>query len=441
MLKPILCAAAVTAALTLSACGTAPTEAEKPETETMEQTTEDTEETETLDYDTYHYDPNGLDPAETKTLEQYAPAYFDFGTKVLSATKTNTNVLFSPVSLSRPLGLTMNGAEGTTKEEMENVIGIDQDALNETSKSLGTLWKNTDVMSVADALWLKEGLGLNPEFERIASNYYSGNLQMTPFDDSTVAQINQWADENTKGMIKEIIDQAPNSESDMIITDAVAFDDKWASPYEKDEIQKEADFTMQDGTIKKVDLMKETSGARYIEGDNWTGFVKSYDEGTFDFVALLPNDKSQDVKEFLTSLKGEDVTKAIDTYGDYILTDALPEFSFTRDMNLAGPLQKLGMKRVFTDNADLTGLILDAKDQKRPNRISDVIQKTFIEVTPEGTKAAAVTMETLELSSAAVIDSPEPEHKEVICDRPFAYLIVDHSTNVPVFMGTFGNPA
>ena len=64
--------------------------------------------------------------------------------------------------------------------------------------------------------------------------------------------------------------------------------------------------------------------------------------------------------------------------------------------------------------------------------ISQIIQKTHIELDREGTKAAAVTAVVL---CEACIEEPI-QVKEVRLDRPFVYMIVDTATETPVFIGS-----
>ena len=64
--------------------------------------------------------------------------------------------------------------------------------------------------------------------------------------------------------------------------------------------------------------------------------------------------------------------------------------------------------------------------------ISRVIHKTHIEVNRSGTRAAAAT--AIEMKCMAAME-PE-EMRSVICDRPFAYAIVDVESGLPVFLGT-----
>ena len=86
------------------------------------------------------------------------------------------------------------------------------------------------------------------------------------------------------------------------------------------------------------------------------------------------------------------------------------------------------MKQAFTDEANFTkaspqGLILN-----------DVVQKTHIELGPQGVKAGAATKAEVNLSAAVT------EHR-VVLDRPFLFLIVDNESSLPVFIGALYSPA
>ena len=85
------------------------------------------------------------------------------------------------------------------------------------------------------------------------------------------------------------------------------------------------------------------------------------------------------------------------------------------------------------------GLPLDG-DYARLGRddlaISQVVQKTFLEVDEDGTEAAAATGVTVGVSAAA----PQ-EMRTVTFDRPFLFLLTDTQTRSPLFITVVNDPA
>ena len=111
----------------------------------------------------------------------------------------------------------------------------------------------------------------------------------------------------------------------------------------------------------------------------------------------------------------------------------MPEFKSDYQVGLNEILMQLGVKDAFSDaTADLTGIAEPAGGRLY---VSKVIHKSHIEVDRKGTKAAAATGITLDVKGAM----PAKEFKEVICDRPYAYAIVDTVSMNPVFIGTVNN--
>ena len=61
----------------------------------------------------------------------------------------------------------------------------------------------------------------------------------------------------------------------LVLVNAVAFDAKWAAPYEKSQI-KDGSFTNADGSSKTVPMMTG-SESDYLEQDGAVGFLRYYD--------------------------------------------------------------------------------------------------------------------------------------------------------------------
>ena len=68
--------------------------------------------------------------------------------------------------------------------------------------------------------------------------------------------------------------------------------------------------------------------------------------------------------------------------------------------------------------------------------LSDVLHKALLEVTEEGTVAAAATAAIMATRSISI--QPPPER--VVFDRPFAIAIEDAESGAPLFVGLVATP-
>jgi serpin B len=100
-------------------------------------------------------------------------------------------------------------------------------------------------------------------------------------------------------------------------------------------------------------------------------------------------------------------------------------------MTLNDPLKALGMRRAFSNEADFSAMA------DEPLFVSEVKQKSFVEVNEEGTEAAAVT--TVTMHAMAVFRPEKPF--EMIVDRPFLFVIGDDQTRSILFLGVVHDPA
>ena len=69
--------------------------------------------------------------------------------------------------------------------------------------------------------------------------------------------------------------------------------------------------------------------------------------------------------------------------------------------------------------------------------LGQVLHRAFLAVGEKGTRAGAATSVVVDATSAMPVEEP----KVVILDRPFLYAIWDLEANLPVFLGTFTDPA
>ncbi len=381
---------------------------------------------------------NLMEGIEVKAAEKEAPAsekltgVVDFSVELLQkcmAADDGKNTILSPASVLYALAMTANGAKGDTLAQLEDVLGMSLEELNTTMP--GALREKLDKkykLNLANSIWFTEenDFEVNQEFLKKNAENYGAEIYQTVFDDTAKDAINEWVDENTDGMIKNILDKIP-AEAVMYLVNAVAFDAEWNNIYKEYNVHS-GEFTNEQGEKATVDFMHSEEDY-YLEDEYATGMLKHYAGREYAFAALLPKE-GVSVAEYVQTLSGTGIQKMLGEARTISVGVKLPKFTCESDYSMADILSEMGMPDAFGAKADFTGI--GSVPEGEHLSISRVLHKAKIEVDERGTKAGAATMVEVVTESAL-----EPrEYKEVFLDRPFVYMIIDCETNLPIFMGT-----
>ena len=343
------------------------------------------------------------------------------------------DLLISPLSVSQAIAMATNGANGNTKAEMEKLLGdtLDIDALNKYYKYYVTMLTNSAnaKLHLANSLWIRDDeskIQVPKDYLQTTADYYNADAFSAPFDDSTVADVNNWVNYHTHEMIPSLLDTMdPNWI--MILINALAFEADWGDPYKDYQVHDET-FHGYDGDIT-AEMMYCTLYA-YLEDEHAKGFIKNYEDGEYSFVAILP-DEDLTVNEYIDQMTGDSLQRFLKSRQNKKTYTSLPKFQYEYSLTMNDMLRALGMKEAFDPSkADFTGL-----NSLGNTSIDTVLHKTFIQVDNRGTRAAAVTAI---IAAGAALEQEKP--KEVYLDRPFIYMILDNRTQLPIFIGYVLHP-
>ena len=106
----------------------------------------------------------------------------------------------------------------------------------------------------------------------------------------------------------------------------------------------------------------------------------------------------------------------------------LPKFTTSTEVVLNDAVSKLGAPSIFNGAANF-------KNMSDANIfISKMLQKAKIEVSEEGTKAAAITAGMVAMTA---LDPNEPRHVKFHANRPFVYIITEKQTGAIFFIGQY----
>ena len=344
------------------------------------------------------------------------------------------NIMISPMSVSYALGMTYNGAAGTTLDAFNEVLhfgGLTNQEVNESYKDLMDQLLNLSEeveFALANSIWYKEGYPVLEDFIKTNEDYFNAAIREADFSDpKTVDLINGWIEDQTNDKIKDMLDQIPEDVI-MYLINAIYFNANWKYEFPKGDTY-EGDFKLENGSQTAVDYMVVEGDFQYTSNDDFTAVELPYSDSSFSMLVMLPNQENS-VSSLTESLDVDSWDSWFEHSQRLGVRVVLPKFKYEFKDLLNNPLKTLGLEVAFSDNADFSRIV--------PGRklcISRVIHQTFIDVQEEGTEAAAATIvEIKELSSQG--GGPITFH----ADHPFLYLIKENSTGAIVFMGKVGRP-
>ena len=370
--------------------------------------------------------PRQLSVGEAKLITSSNAFAFDLLAAVNSADRAG-NVFISPLSASMALGMTMNGAAGSTYDAMHSTLRFGDLAradVNESYKSLIALLRgidNTTKFAIANSIWYDQSWPFRQEFLSESQSYFDAEVKGLDLKKPSSADvINDWVSKATSKKIPTIIDDFDGDEV-MFLINAIYFKGIWQNQFDKSKTTS-APFHALDGTTPSVQLMSQTGQFRHGMGTRYGAIDLPYGNSSLTIMIVVPN-QGVDINSFTENLT-EEKWRAIDA----AMTKSevgieFPKFRLEWKKNLNDQLKALGMSVAFDDiNADFSRM----SSSSTPLVISDVIQKTFVDVDEEGTEAAAAT-------SVGVVPTSAPQLIRV--DRPFIFAIRERLSGSILFIG------
>lgn len=361
----------------------------------------------------------------TTALSEFSLRLFEENMKVWG--EAETNILISPTSIITALGMTSFGAKGDTLSQMEDVFGVKRGYL--TQHNLKFRDNDSEELKLANSIWFTndERLTVEDAFLQFNDEFYGADVFETAFNAATCDSINDWVEKNTDGMIKDILDEIP-ADAVMYLINALVFEAEWADKYDETQIRENMKFTTNKGETQSVDMM-HSEEYLYLADEDAKGFMKYYKGAKYAFATLLPNE-GVTLADYVKNLSGQHLQEVLaNPYTGGMVNAYLPKFSYEYNVEMSDLLENMGMTDAF--NAAKADFSLMATSTRGNIYLDRVIHKTYIEVSPVGTKAGAATVVEAVDECAPVYD----EVFEVRLDRPFLYMIIDLENNMPVFIG------
>jgi serpin B len=390
----------------------------------------------------------GKVPATSDTGKKVVEANNQFALDLyssLAAENPEGNLFFSPWSISSALAISYEGAGSTTADEIQSVFHFPEDDFTRWNgyKEITDGLNNGNsgfTLETANALWAEETYPFLPSYLTTADRYYSAhatNLDFVDNPEGSRETINRWVEDNTGNRIRNLLPYGSiDSETRLVITNAIYFKGSWATPFKKENTA-EDDFRITPAMTVRVPMMKRTdAGANYWYTETDTlqvlGMPYSRQAGReLSMLVLLP--KGEDLSAVEQALDDGELAELRESLVPMQVMVYFPKFRLETDYRLKDALGEMGMPSAFVPgDADFSGM-----DGTRSLYILDVFHKAYVDVNEEGTEAAAATAvpHSMGASDPGIITVPTFR-----ADHPFIFIIQDSENGNILFLGRVEDP-
>ena len=346
-------------------------------------------------------------------------------------TTTDENVALSPYSVAVALAMTVNGAAGSTRSEMLDVLAADSTAdlnsgLNSLTRHVEALADKKVALDAANQLFGQQDVAWEPDFLDALARDYGAGMRTVDFIRATEAAraaVNRWTAARTHDRIEEILPGGSvDNTTRLVLVNALYFKAPWLEPFEKP-LTTDSDFHLADGSVVRAPTMNATLSTAVGAGDGWTSVRIPYAGGALAMTVVLPDAGREVDADELPAILAAAEPDGVEL--------SLPRWTFRTQVALRDPLSALGMPTAFDDvHADLTGMTR-THDQLA---IDDVYHQVFVAVDEHGTEAAAATAVVVRATSGMV------SQRRIVVDRPFLFVIHDVEHGTPLFVGWVADP-
>ena len=359
--------------------------------------------------------------------------------EVYADSDKQSNICISPASVYMALALATECANGETRDEILNAVGVTYDEVKNFTKILyafsnrefyyTNMLNNKKILAfeeLANSIWVDKNTTLKEDGINNLANNFNCDLFSVNFKTSEGEKaINAYIKDKTHGIIDSDLDLSPET----LITLINTFYLKEVWNEDGDELKftdKAYDFKNADGSVKNTKLLQGYYfNGNIYEGEGYTSFYTRTDHG-FDIKFIVPTD-GHTIEEIFTS---ENIYN-INNLGDYGYIDEenkllhhtrvfFPEYKASFDGDLAEILKNdFGINKLFDfEQCDFSNVT----DEQLA--CDGVIHKCSIDVNDKGIEGAAVTVMPM-AGAAGPLEGYEEVYHDYIVDRAFGFVITD----------------
>jgi serine protease inhibitor len=270
----------------------------------------------------------------TSLEKQVVSADNSFGLKLfkrVNVGERGKNVFISPLSVSMALGMTLNGANGSTRDSMERVLelaGLSSDGINASYQSLIGLLTQLDptvTFQIANSFWYRNTFAVEQPFVDVNRLYFNAEVNSLNFTDPAAASaINGWVVRATNGKINTIVDPPIPDDVMTYLINAVYFKGTWTYEFKKYDTHDEI-FYLPGGGQKVCRMMNQKGNHRISSLTNGATLDLPYGNAGFSMTIFLP-DYGTDIESYVDNFDESTLVQSTSGLHETDIDIAVPKF-------------------------------------------------------------------------------------------------------------------
>ncbi|XP_028292874.1 putative serpin E3 [Gouania willdenowi] len=356
--------------------------------------------------------------------------------QTLIRTENSSNLILSPSSVSLSLALLQLGARSNTLAQLEASLGYN---VNDVQVQDFLLHLQGDISNSSQSTWLQQtctlfiqsGVKLLTEFTKHASAWGVDRVMRANFSQSNhirsqpqrvgLHQAEVWAQQagSSSGELSgsgeaQTEVQWLGHRLQVALVNTVSFRGAWQKQFQFTNTQN-LPFILSDGTAFKVPMMYQAAEVRFghfrtSDDQRYTLLELPYLGRSLSLQVILPIERKTPISFLESQLTARQLASWESGLRRTKMDIFLPRFRMQNRFNLRSVLPAMGISNAFSPTAaDFSGMSVE-----EGLYVSDAFHEVRMEVTEDGTKAAAATaMVLLKRSRAPVFK----------VDRPFLFLL------------------
>ncbi|XP_033208177.1 uncharacterized protein LOC117167393 isoform X2 [Belonocnema kinseyi] len=364
---------------------------------------------------------------------------FDWNLFKVMAKKYSGNMLVSPISAKLAMIYLYEGAQGQTAQELSNAMhlpisrAVTRDKFTYILNSLQA--KNPDYsLNIGTRMYIDSAVQLRQRYAAIIKMFYSTDVLSLNSSDThaTADSINNWVKNTTENNIDKMIEDEKSLQgSVMIVVNALFFKGTWDRQPFSEKATRTGKFYPTATSSIDVPMMHSYGRFYYSSSTELDAKILRipYSGHKYAMYFILPR-KSSALDSLIDKLNPSAFSRQMWLMQDLSIAVGIPKFKFDFTSHLESTFRELGIQDIFKGSATLTGIIHTNRNSPQL-LVSDILQKSGIEVNEKGTAAYVAT--EIQISNKIGEDA-------FIANRPFIFYIEDETTGTILFIGKIENP-